>query len=103
MAGLDDFPDLNRTIDDHIDDAESLPFRYTNKRGSVSQVCHSYPKKPETLVEREQQMELYEIGILMVLWMLSNCLFYSMGIKTGYVDGRKAVREYYENRQKVRV
>ena len=48
-------------------------------------------------------MELYEIGILMVLWMLSNCLFYSMGIKTGYVDGRKAVREYYENRQKVRV
>jgi hypothetical protein len=36
MAGLDDFPDINRTIDDHVDEAELLPFRYTNKRGSVS-------------------------------------------------------------------
>jgi len=35
MAGLDDFPDLNRTIDDHVDDAELLPFRYKHYRGSV--------------------------------------------------------------------
>jgi len=35
MAGLDDFPDLNRTIDDHVDDAELLPFRYKQDRGSV--------------------------------------------------------------------
>ena len=28
MAGLDDFPDINRTIDDQVDDAELLPFRY---------------------------------------------------------------------------
>jgi hypothetical protein len=30
MAGLDDFPDINRTIDDQVDDAELLPFRYQN-------------------------------------------------------------------------
>ena len=35
MAGLDDFPDINRTIDDHVDDQELLPFRYLNDRGSV--------------------------------------------------------------------
>ena len=28
MDDLDN--DLSRSIDDHIDDAESLPFRYTN-------------------------------------------------------------------------
>jgi hypothetical protein len=47
-------------------------------------------------------MELHEIGIMLVLLMLSNLLFYSMGIKTGYIDGRKAVREYYEKLEKVR-
>jgi len=47
-------------------------------------------------------MELYKIGIILVLMMLSNLVFYSMGIKTGYLDGRKAVREYYEKRDKVR-
>jgi len=47
-------------------------------------------------------MELYKIGIILVLMMLSNVVFYSMGIKTGYLDGRKAVREYYEKRDKVR-
>ena len=36
-VGMDDLDnDLKRTIDDHVDHAESLPFRYTNKRGSVS-------------------------------------------------------------------
>jgi hypothetical protein len=33
MAGLDDWPDLNRTIDDHVDDQELLPFRYQNMLG----------------------------------------------------------------------
>jgi len=47
-------------------------------------------------------MELHEIGIVLVLLMLSNVVFYSMGVKTGYLDGRKAVREYYEKRDKVR-
>ena len=35
MAGLDDFPDLTRSIDDAVDEAELLPFRYLNDRGSV--------------------------------------------------------------------
>ena len=35
MAGLDDFPDIHRTIDDQVDDQELLPFRYINDRGSV--------------------------------------------------------------------
>ena len=35
-AGMDDLDnDLKRTIDDHVDDAELLPFRYLNQRGSV--------------------------------------------------------------------
>jgi hypothetical protein len=28
MAGLDDFPDVRRTIDDAMDEGELLPFRY---------------------------------------------------------------------------
>jgi hypothetical protein len=35
MAGLDDFPDLNRTIDDHVDDQELLPYRYQNMLGKA--------------------------------------------------------------------
>jgi hypothetical protein len=35
-VGMDDLDnDLKRTIDDHVDDAELLPFRYVNDRGSV--------------------------------------------------------------------
>jgi hypothetical protein len=30
MAGLDDFPDIRRTIDDAMDEGELLPFRYLN-------------------------------------------------------------------------
>jgi hypothetical protein len=35
MAGLDDFPDIRRTIDDAVDEAELLPFRYQKQLGSV--------------------------------------------------------------------
>jgi hypothetical protein len=35
MAGLDDFPDINRTIDDQVDEAELLPNRY-QKRVKIS-------------------------------------------------------------------
>jgi hypothetical protein len=36
-AGMDDLDnDIKRTIDDAVDEVELLPFRYTNKRGSVS-------------------------------------------------------------------
>jgi hypothetical protein len=35
-AGMDDLDnDIRRTIDDAVDDAELLPFRYTKQRGSV--------------------------------------------------------------------
>jgi len=35
-AGMDDLDnDIKRTIDDHVDDQELLPFRYLNDRGSV--------------------------------------------------------------------
>jgi hypothetical protein len=47
-------------------------------------------------------MELYEIGIVMVLWLFSVIIFYSMGVNSGYIEGRKAVREYYDKREKVR-
>lgn len=48
-------------------------------------------------------MTIYDIGIYMVLLMFTAVIFYSMGHKTGYLDGRRAVREYYEKREKVRV
>ena len=36
-VGMDDLDnDIKRTIDDAVDEVESLPFRYTKKRGSVS-------------------------------------------------------------------
>jgi hypothetical protein len=47
-------------------------------------------------------MTIYEIGFLMVGWFFSCILFYSMGVNSGYVEGRRAVREYYEKRDKVR-
>ena len=35
-AAMDDLDnDIRRTIDDAVDDAELLPFRYTSQRGSV--------------------------------------------------------------------
>ena len=33
MAGLDDFPDIRRTIDDAMDEGELLPNRYQNMLG----------------------------------------------------------------------
>jgi hypothetical protein len=35
MAGLDDFPDIKRSIDDAVDEVELLPFRYKYNRRSV--------------------------------------------------------------------
>jgi hypothetical protein len=33
MEGLDDFPDIRLTVDDAVDEAESLPNRYLNVIG----------------------------------------------------------------------
>lgn len=35
MAGLDDWPDIRRTIDDAMDEGELLPNRYQNKAKSA--------------------------------------------------------------------
>jgi hypothetical protein len=47
-------------------------------------------------------MTIYEIGFLMVGWTLSIVWFYTMGVNTGYIDGRRAMRKHYEQRDKVR-
>ena len=47
-------------------------------------------------------MSIYEIGIMMSLWTLSVVWFYTMGVNIGYIEGRKAVRKFYEQRDKVR-
>ena len=49
-----------------------------------------------------QDMNIYEIGILMCGWTISCVWFYTMGVNTGYIEGRKAVRKFYEQRDKVR-
>jgi hypothetical protein len=48
-------------------------------------------------------MSIYEIGILMCLWTLTSVWFYTMGVNTGYIQGRKAVRKFYEQRDKARI
>jgi hypothetical protein len=47
-------------------------------------------------------MNIYEIGILMCGWTISCVWFYTMGVNTGYIEGRRAVRKFYEQRDKVR-
>ena len=47
-------------------------------------------------------MNIYEIGLLMVVWLATVVLFYSMGVDAGYKEGRRAVRKFYEQRDKVR-
>ena len=49
-----------------------------------------------------QDMNIYEIGLLMCGWVTSCVMFYTMGVNTGYIEGRKAVRKFYEQRDKVR-
>ena len=101
-AGMDDLDnDLNRTIDDHIDDAELLPFRYLNDRGSVCQLCHSYPKKPESLAKGSNMslLQLIILGLCFGMFFIG----YKIGHRDGYIVGRKAVRKHYETVEKVRV
>ena len=102
MAGvMDDLDnDIKRTIDDAVDEAELLPFRYENVPSKVRQRCHAYPK-PEILV-KGSNMTIYEIGFIMLGWLGTAVLFYSMGVDTGYKEGRRAMRKFYEQRDKVR-
>ena len=101
-AGMDDLDnDIKRTIDDAVDDAELLPFRYINDRGSVCQLCHSYPKKPESLA-KGSNMNLLQL-IILASWFGMFFLGYKIGHRDGYIVGRKAVRKHYETVEKVRV
>lgn len=47
-------------------------------------------------------MNIYEIGMLLTLWAVTIVIFYSMGVDAGYKEGRRAMRKFYEQRDKVR-
>ena len=47
-------------------------------------------------------MTIYEIGIMMCLWIISIVFFDSMGVDAGYREGRRAMRKFYDQRDKVR-
>jgi len=47
-------------------------------------------------------MTLFEIGLLLLGWFASIMVFYTMGVNSGYVEGRRALRKHYEQRDKVR-
>ena len=48
------------------------------------------------------RMTLLEIGFVMVFWTITIVMFYSMGVDSGYKEGRRAVQKFYEQRDKVR-
>lgn len=47
-------------------------------------------------------MTIYEIGFLMLGWALTIVIFYSMGVDSGYKEGRRSVTKFYQDREKVR-
>jgi hypothetical protein len=62
-----------------------------------------------TLIPRSQKlwrigsnMTIYEIGFIMLGWLGTAVLFYSMGVDAGYREGRRAMRKFYDQRDKVR-
>jgi hypothetical protein len=48
-------------------------------------------------------MSMVEIGLLMVGWTMSIVIFYSLGVDSGYKEGRRALRKFYEQSDKVRL
>lgn len=48
-------------------------------------------------------MSIYEIGFFMVGWVMTVVIFYSMGVDSGYKEGRRAVIKFYQDREKVRL
>jgi hypothetical protein len=48
-------------------------------------------------------MTIYEIGFIMLGWLGTAVLFYSMGVDAGYKEGRRAMRKFYDQQDKVRV
>jgi hypothetical protein len=47
-------------------------------------------------------MNIYQIGMLMVGWLGTAVIFYSLGVDAGYKEGRRAMRKFYDQRDKVR-
>jgi uncharacterized membrane protein len=47
-------------------------------------------------------MTLLEIGFVTLGWATTIIIFYSMGVDSGYKEGRRAVQKFYEQRDKVR-
>jgi len=47
-------------------------------------------------------MTIYEIALLMVGWLATVVVFYSIGVDAGYKEGRRAMRKFYDQRDKVR-
>jgi hypothetical protein len=47
-------------------------------------------------------MNIYEIAMLMVGWLGTAVIFYSLGVDAGYKEGRRAMRKFYDQRDKVR-
>ena len=48
-------------------------------------------------------MTIYDIAIVLIVQLFTAIWFYSMGVNAGYRQGRRAVREYYDKREKVRL
>ena len=48
-------------------------------------------------------MNIYNIAIVLVIQLGTAVLFYSMGVDAGYREGRRAMRKFYDQRDKVRV
>ena len=46
---------------------------------------------------------LQDVVAIVVMWALWFHLGRSVGIRVGYLKGRRAVRDYYESKEKVRV
>lgn len=47
-------------------------------------------------------MSMYQIAFVMMFWAITVIFFYSMGVDSGYKEGRRAVTKFYQDREKVR-
>jgi hypothetical protein len=48
------------------------------------------------------KMTIYEIGFIMLGFLATAIIFYSMGVDAGYREGRRTMRKFYEQSTKVR-
>ena len=85
--------DIKRTIDNQVDATELLPFRYKNL---IEVELPLGQFAPSAEVRREgSNMTVLQL-ILLGTHLLVAVIFYTDGKRTGYIEGRKAVRKHYE-------